>query len=70
MNGIPTFIVRGLADIYPSWVLTSGRIVFFTLNCMQPIPRLHIAARDVQSSRHIVSEQSLVLAGHFSNDPW
>ena len=34
-------------------------------NPLQPIPRLHIAERDLQCSQRNVSVQSLLLSGHF-----
>ena len=42
----------------------SGNIVFFH-NSLQPLPRLHIAVRDLQSSQRYASVQSFLLAGNF-----
>ena len=42
----------------------SGKIVFFH-SSLQPLPRLHIAARDLQNSQRSASVQSLLWAGLF-----
>ena len=42
----------------------SGKIVFFFQNPLQPIPSLHIEARDFRSYQSNASEQSLLLDDH------
>ena len=37
---------------------------------LQPLPRLHIVVRDLQSSQRNASVQSLLLAGYFLNNQW
>ena len=44
----------------------SGKIVFFH-SSLQPLPRLHIAVRDLQNSQGSASVQSLLLAVFFYN---